>query len=68
MKNFFGNKLFIILGFGGYDFDYFRLWIDDDVSNQSYIGDDDGTYEKGSLADYHITKLNVLIIIQFKIF
>lgn len=51
------------LGFGGENYKNFRLWIDDDIETHSYIGLEDNTYEIGSLADHHIKKLNVTLII-----
>eukprot|EP01016_Furgasonia_blochmanni_P045803 TRINITY_DN650_c0_g2_i6.p1 TRINITY_DN650_c0_g2~~TRINITY_DN650_c0_g2_i6.p1 ORF type:complete len:261 (+),score=55.56 TRINITY_DN650_c0_g2_i6:75-857(+) len=48
------------LGFGGNKyFEKYRIWIDDDLEHNSYIGPDDSAYESGFLAEPHVTKLKI---------
>eukprot|EP01016_Furgasonia_blochmanni_P023023 TRINITY_DN2496_c0_g1_i3.p1 TRINITY_DN2496_c0_g1~~TRINITY_DN2496_c0_g1_i3.p1 ORF type:complete len:537 (-),score=64.89 TRINITY_DN2496_c0_g1_i3:222-1832(-) len=47
------------LGFGGKNFDSFRLWFDEDIENGSYTSPDDNTYEKGFLVEPYVQKLDI---------
>ena len=48
------------LGFGGMNFESFRIWIDEDIEKGSYTSAEDQTFEKGSLVDPLIKQLNVI--------
>lgn len=53
------SKYKVGLGFGGTNYDGFRLWIDEDMEKGSYTSTEDQNYEKGSLIDPAIKQLNV---------
>ena len=50
---------FIILGFGGKNYDNYRIWIDEAIESSSYCNPSDDTYETGYLLDPSIRKLRV---------
>mgnify|MGYP000920341148 CR=1 FL=1 len=52
--------LFFNLGFGGTYEEGFRLWIDSDIREGSYVRSEDGTYERGPLVPGYVKKLNVI--------
>lgn len=52
------------IGFGGNDFNQFRLWIDDDIEQFSLCSTEGQTYVQGTLTDYHIKKYFILYILD----
>ena len=54
------SKYKVGLGFGGINYDSFRIWIDENMQTGSYTCPDDHTFEKGSLLDPGIKQLNVM--------
>jgi hypothetical protein len=51
-------------GFGGKNFDKYRIWIDESIDSGSYCNPDDETFELGYLMDPSIRKLKVKLIIM----
>lgn len=50
------------IGFGGDDYDNWRLWLDQDLAEKSQSGDMDKTYENGSITDSATKYLKVDLI------
>ncbi len=50
------------MGFGGDDYENFRIWLDADVLEKSQSNDFDKTFENGSLTDSSTTFLKILKI------
>jgi len=51
------------IGFGGDGKETYRIWLDEDIQNKSYVVAEDKTYENGYLIDPLINVLKVLFII-----
>ena len=50
------------LGFGGnFNRTSFRIWIDENISSESYVKKDDSTFQSGYILDpaYNMQKLNI---------
>lgn len=54
------SKYKVGLGFGGINYDSFRIWIDENLEKGSYTSPEDHTFEKGALIDPSIKQLNVI--------
>ena len=50
------------MGFGGYNYKNYRIWIDDDIESESYITNEDSTYDCGFMADFETKKINFIVI------
>lgn len=50
------------IGFGGDGKDFFRVWLDEDLRNKSYVVAEDQTYENGFLVDPLINVIKVYLI------
>ncbi len=57
------SKYKVGLGFGGDDYNNYRIWLDDDLEHGSYSSSEDTTYERGYLADPSIREFTVKLYI-----
>lgn len=49
------------IGFGGDGKESFRIWLDEDIQNKSYVVAEDRTYENGFIVDPLINVLKVIL-------